>query len=97
MEIRSLKKLLAEKPFNRRGEMVIMVNAEEGRILATAGASISSGSENLERNTQHYTLNGKTYLWLAGYPDGNWDDEFPVKDAVCPRLREVIDTVKSLG
>lgn len=95
---RTLEELLATEPLIRPGtnESMVIVNADEGRTLVAAGASISSGSENLERNTQRYRINDKTYLWLAGYPTGNWEDEFPINQ-VDPRLREVLRAAKEAG
>ena len=94
---RTLEELLAVEPNPRSGtgEMCVMVNTDEGRILATAGARVGSGLENLERCTQRYRIQEKTYLWLAGYPSGgsNSREEWPVDD-VNPRVREIREGVK---
>ena len=95
---RTLAELLAAEPLARsdRGEAAVMVNTEEGRILAAAGAQVSSGSRNLERNTQYYQIGGKTFFWLAGYADGERNDDFPVSQDGT-RLGEIVRVAKALG
>ena len=95
---RTLAELFVAEPHPRAGsgEVVVMINTEEARTLAAAGVQFSSGSENLERNTQRYRTEGKTYLWLAGYPDGKHDADFPVAHNN-PRLGEILRVAKELG
>ena len=94
---RTLTELLAAEPHPRAGsgEVVVIINTEEARTLAAAGVKFSSGSENLERNTQRYRTEGKIYLWLAGYPDGKYDADFPVAHNN-PRLGEILRVAKAL-
>ena len=98
-ETRPLEVLLATEPNHHRmgAGKVVMVNTEEARMLADVeGCRMSSGSENLERNTQRYTINGKTYFWLAGYGSPEWDDPFPVASG-CPRLESVLADARTIG
>ena len=81
---RTLEVLLNVEPSSRpgSGEMIVMVNSDEGRILADGGAFVS-GEVNpaYVRKTQRYHVVGKTFMWLSGYPDGdsNTKEDWPVK------------------
>ena len=98
--IRTLDELRVTEPHSHHdgNDLVVHVNHEEVMLLHFAGAVVkSSGCRNLERGTQRYEFEGKIYFWLAGFGSGDWDDEYPVSDVVCSRLREVVEISRRLG
>ena len=88
---RTLDELRAAEPRQHHdgNDLVVHVNKEEAILLHAAGATVaSSGCRDLDRGTQRFLFEGKTYFWLAGYGSRDTDDEYPVGSAVDSRVRQ---------
>ncbi len=94
--VRTLEELLNLVPTEYSHDarkVVTFVNADEGRLLAEAGAEIISGLREEGRKRQQYVLGDKTFQWLAGYRVGDWGDDFPA-GSVDPRLQQYAEAAK---
>lgn len=92
-EPRTLDELRVTEPSQHHdgNDLVVHVNTEEAVLLQGAGATIAgSGCRDLERCFQRYSLEGRTYFWLAGYGSGNSRDSYPINSAIEPRLLEAM-------
>lgn len=90
---RTLDELRAAEPRQHHdgSDLVVHVNKEEAILLHEAGATVaSSGCRDLDRGTQRFLFEGKTYFWLAGYGSGDTNNEYPVSSAVDSRVRQAM-------
>jgi hypothetical protein len=76
--MRNLKELLGTRTTARPA--IIHVSADEGRLLATSGASVSSRLNSTADGetwlrTQTYDLGNKQFQWIERKPD----DQYPVQ------------------
>lgn len=82
--MRTVEQLLSTRPHSREGETVVLVSAEEGRVLAEAGAEVSSGYQSCADGestvgTQRYHINDMVFLWLEGLFTRTASESYPVR------------------